>query len=100
LRWSRHQLWKDLAFAALFAFAGTWTRYEGWAIAAAAVVLMPIITRNYRTASSIIFAGAAVAGPMLWMLFNLVYFEDPLMFAYGTKGPKNICEFCAFLWLF
>src|SRR2546426_2042324 len=50
LRWIRHQLWKDLAFAALFAFVGTWTRYEGWAIAAAAVVLMPIITRNYRTA--------------------------------------------------
>ncbi len=46
LRWIRHQLWKDLAFAALFAFAGTWTRYEGWAIAAAAVVLMPIITRR------------------------------------------------------
>ena len=88
LRWIRHQLWKDLAFAALFAFAGTWTRYEGWAIAAAAVVLMPIITRNYRTASSIIFAGAAVAGPMLWMLFNLVYFEDPLTFAYGIGSAQ------------
>src|SRR5207248_3370939 len=46
LRWIRHQLWKDQAFAALVAFAVTLTRYEGWAIAAAAVVLMTVITRN------------------------------------------------------
>src|SRR5262249_32604231 len=88
LRWIRHQLWKDLAFAALFAFAGTWTRYEGWAIAAAAVVLIPIVTRNYRISSSIIFGGAAGAGPMLWVLFNLVYFEDPLMFTYGIGSAQ------------
>jgi len=89
LRWVRRQLWKDLALAAVFAFAGTWTRYEGWAVAAAAVVLMPIVTRKRRAASSIIFAGAAVTGPMLWMLFNLAYFEDPLMFAYGIGSAQD-----------
>src|SRR5216117_3058787 len=97
LRWIRHQLWKDLAFAALFAFAGTWTRYEGWAIAAAAVVLMPIITRNDRITSSIIFAGAAVTGPMLWMLFNLVYFDDPLFFAYGIGSAQSYASHAKYL---
>jgi len=89
LRWVRRERWKDLALAALFTFAGTWTRYEGWAIAAASIVLMPVVTRKHRAASSIIFAGAAVTGPMLWMLFNLAYFEDPLMFAYGIGSAQD-----------
>ena len=36
VRWIQDENWRDFALAALFAFAGTWTRYEGWAMAAAA----------------------------------------------------------------
>src|SRR5437016_5473019 len=89
VRWIHDQDWKDFALAAAFAFAGTWTRYEGWALALAATVLIPIVTRKNRIASSIIFAGAAVTGPLLWMIFNLVYFEDPLMFAYGAGSAQD-----------
>jgi hypothetical protein len=89
VRWAQNEHWKDFAFAAAFMFAGTWTRYEGWALAAVATAIMPIVTRRQRGAASIIFAGAAAAGPMLWMLFKLVYFEDPLIFAWGTGSAQN-----------
>ncbi len=89
VRWIQDENWRDFALAALFAFAGTWTRYEGWAMAAAAILLVPIVTRKRRIASSIIFAGAAVAGPLLWMVYNLVYFEDPLKFFYGMGSAED-----------
>jgi len=83
VRWTEDESWKAFAMASLMAFAGTLTRYEGWAIAATMVVLVPFLARKQRIASTILFTGAAVAGPMLWMLFNMIYFDDPLMFAYG-----------------
>jgi hypothetical protein len=84
IRWARDEAWRDLALAGLFAFAGTWTRYEGWALAATGCVVIAIVTRKRRVTSTILFAGAASLGPMLWMLYNMIYFEDPLMFAIGT----------------
>src|SRR6185503_2268859 len=75
LRWTEDESWKPFAMAALMAFAGTLTRYEGWAIAAAAVVMVPILARRQRIASGILFAGAAAVGPMLWMLYNMFYFD-------------------------
>jgi dolichyl-phosphate-mannose-protein mannosyltransferase len=83
LRWAQQQNWQDLAFAAFWAFAGTLTRYEGWALAAVACVLVFAITKTRKLAMTIVFTGAAVLGPMLWMLYNMVYFDDPLMFTYG-----------------
>jgi hypothetical protein len=97
IRWIQDENWTDFAFAAVFAFAGTWTRYEGWAMAAAAAVLVPIVTRKRRVASSIIFAGAATTGPMLWMLFNLVYFDDPLMFLYGAGSAQDYASRAKFV---
>src|ERR1051326_4115329 len=89
VRWFQDQDWKDFALAAVFVFAGTWTRYEGWALAAMAIVAVPIATRKRRIAASIIFAGAAATGPMLWMLFNLIYFDDPLIFSYGGGSAQS-----------
>jgi len=88
LQWSRDERWKNLALAGLFAFAGTWTRYEGWVLAAAACGLVFIVTRKQRLAATILFTGAAVVGPMLWMLFNMFYFDDPLMFTYGIGSAQ------------
>lgn len=88
IRWTQEEAWSDLALAALFAFAGTWTRYEGWALAAAACVVVPIVTRRKRFEASVLFAGAASVGPLLWMIFNWIYFEDPLMFAIGTGSAQ------------
>ena len=83
LRWAHDENWRDLALAAVFVFAGTLTRYEGWALAAVACVLVLLVTRTRRVTATILFMGAAVLGPMLWMLYNMFYFADPLMFTYG-----------------
>ena len=88
VRWIQQQEWRDLAWAGLFAFAGTLTRYEGWALAAVVCMLLPIVTRTRKAAATILFAGAAAAGPMLWMLYNMVYFDDPLMFAWGIGSAQ------------
>src|SRR5262245_15061798 len=83
LRWAHDENWRDLALAAVFVFAGTLTRYEGWALAAVSCVLVLLVTRTRRVTATILFMGAAVLGPMLWMLYNMFYFADPLMFTYG-----------------
>ena len=88
LRWTQDESWTSFAMASLMVFAGTLTRYEGWAIAAATLVLIPFLAGERRAASTVLFAGAACAGPMLWMLFNMVYFDDPLMFAYGIGSAQ------------
>jgi len=87
--WCDDQSWTAFGMAALMAFAGTLTRYEGWAIAAAAVLMIPVLARKQRIAASILFTGAAVTGPLVWMLFNMVYFDDPLMFAYGLGSAQD-----------
>jgi hypothetical protein len=89
VRWTQGERWSDLALAGLFVFAGTWTRYEGWALAAAACVAVAIVTRQRRIVATILFTGAASLGPMLWMLFNMIYFDDPLMFAYGIGSAQS-----------
>lgn len=89
VRWVQDQNWRDFALAALMVFAGTLTRYEGWAIAAAAAIMVPVLARRQRAAATILFAGAACAGPMLWMLYNMVYFDDPLMFGYGRGSAQD-----------
>src|ERR1041384_3175590 len=52
-------------------------------------VIVPIVPRTRRAAAAVLFLGAAVLGPMLWMLFNMIYFDDPLMFAYGIGSAQS-----------
>src|SRR5215510_3202939 len=88
VRWSEYENWRDLALAGLFACGGTLTRYEGWALAATGCILVAIVTRTRKAVSTVLFTGAAVLGPMLWMLFNMIYFDDPLMFTYGIGSAQ------------
>jgi hypothetical protein len=89
VRWTQNENWKDFALAGLFTFGATLTRYEGWAMATAACAVVPIVARKNRTVAAVLFAGAASAGPMLWMLFNLIYFGDPLTFAIGAGSAQT-----------
>lgn len=87
--WAQTHEWRPFAMASLLVFAATLTRYEGWAIAAATTLAVAIVAKRQRIASTILFAGAAAAGPTLWMLYNLVYFEDPLFFTFGRGSAKD-----------
>jgi hypothetical protein len=92
IEWAQTERWQAFAMASLMAFAGTLIRYEGWAIAAFSIPIVFVITRTRRLAWTIIFAGAAVLGPMLWMIYNMVYFEDPLIFALGPGSARDYAE--------
>jgi hypothetical protein len=89
VRWSLSGEWAPFGMAASFAFAGTLTRYEGWALAAAATAMVALLSRKQKAASTILFAGAACLGPVLWMLFNMFYFEDPLIFTWGRGSARD-----------
>ncbi len=92
LIWIQTESWKPFAMASLMAFAGTLTRYEGWALAALAVPLVFIVARRQRVAATILFGGAAALGPMLWMIYNMVCFDDPLMFTYGRGSALDYAQ--------
>lgn len=92
VRWVDDQSWSTFAMACLMAFAGTLTRYEGWAIAATAIPIVSIVGRRRRLAATTLFTGAAAFGPMLWMLYNMAYFDDPLMFAYGRGSARDYAQ--------
>ena len=90
--WVDTESWRPFAWACLMACAGTLTRYEGWAIAAVAIPVVFIVSRRQRVAATILFAGASSLGPMLWMIYNMVYFEDPLMFAFGRGSARDYAQ--------
>ncbi len=92
LSWSETDDWRAFAMASLLAFAGTLTRYEGWAIAAACIPVVSLIARTRRVAWTIVFTGAAVLGPLLWMVYNMTYFDDPLIFARGPGSARDYAE--------
>jgi hypothetical protein len=89
VRWTQQENWRDFALAVLFACGGALTRYEGWALAAAGCIAVSIAARSRRIAATILFTGGAVIGPMLWMIYNMVYFDDPLMFTYGIGSAQS-----------
>lgn len=89
IRWARTGKLRDLAVTGVFAFAGTWIRYEGWAIAAAMIPIVAFVSRKQRVAATILFAGAVALGPLIWMIYNLAYFDDPLMFTYGRGSAAD-----------
>jgi hypothetical protein len=92
LHWIETESVHSFAMASLMMFAGTLTRYEGWAIALAAIPLVFIVARHRRFTAATLFAGAAALGPLLWMIYNWVYFEDPLFFTYGHGSAREYAE--------
>jgi hypothetical protein len=92
MEWSKTPSWGAFARVCLMAFAGTLTRYEGWPIAGMTIPLVFLLARTRRLACTILFAGAAVFGPMLWMIYNMAYFDDPLMFIFGRGSARDYAQ--------
>jgi hypothetical protein len=84
-KWQTQLKLGSLIMSALFLCLSSLNRYEGWFVVIAATIavfLSSLIKLGKRKAESnlIIFGSLAVAGIVLWLLWHLIIFGDPLDF--------------------
>ena len=86
LCWIQDERFKYLILTAASVFLSTLARYDGWALFAALLLLVPLISLlKRRTISrligeSILFLALGGLGIGLWLLWNEMIFGDPLYF--------------------
>lgn len=97
-RWMRTLRARDLLWGALFVFCATLTRYEGWALLAASVLVVGLwASLNDRRKKSpqanlALFGVISCYGIVLWLLYNLIIFHDPLYFLHSAYSAQAINE--------
>ena len=86
-----------LMLAATMAFLATLTRYEGWAFALAAMMMVGYIAGRQRLggaggvqAHAVTFGLFALYGIPLWVAWNAILFGDPLFFQSGEFSALAI----------
>jgi hypothetical protein len=95
-RWMRTLALWDLTWAGVLIFLATLTRYEGWALLAASLVAIQLWTRyadrRRRAPQANLFLVGAIGtyGIVLWILYNLVIFGNPLYFIDSTYSARVI----------
>lgn len=84
---------RALVGAAVAAFLGTLTRYDGWYLLPVAAVFV-LFARNdpwrSRLRHAALFSSVAAAGPVLWLLHNAYRFGNALEFYNGPFSAKAI----------
>ncbi len=90
VRFADTQGWGALLGAALCAWAGTLTRYEGWFLLPFLAVFFWLHAPGKRWSAAVVFCVIAGSGPLLWMAHNWWHFEDPLYFYRGPWSAKAI----------
>ncbi len=88
LRWAQEDNLVDLIKSAFWIMMATVTRYDGWfllAFATAIVALNVFVKKGYKETEGkvVLFVTLGAFGIVLWFLWNLVIFRDPLYFAFG-----------------
>ena len=97
-RWMRTLSTRELLLGALFTFCATLTRYEGWALLAATVLVVGAWARLHDRrqhspqANVVLFAIIGSYGIGLWILYNLIIFHDPLYFLHSPYSAQAINE--------
>jgi Dolichyl-phosphate-mannose-protein mannosyltransferase len=84
---------RALLAAAVAAFLGALTRYDGWFLLPFAALFVFLARREpfrKRFQNSVIFCAIAGAGPALWFLHNAVRFGNPLEFYNGPFSAQAI----------
>jgi hypothetical protein len=92
-RYSQSGSRRTLGWAAVSAFLGTLTRYEGWNLVPFATVAVFLISSGawrQRLVRSTAFAAVAGSGPLLWLLHNAYRFKNPLEFYNGPYSARAI----------
>ncbi len=94
-RWTRTLDARELVAAAAMTFCATLTRYDGWAVLGAAVVLVFIWSRTHdrrsqaTEANVLIFVLIGGYGIGLWVLYNLIIFHNPWAFFSGPYSAQS-----------
>ena len=86
----------DLAWSGLLIFLGTLTRYEGWALLVASLIVVAVWSRRqdgpsgYTQANLLLFGAIACYGIALWLIYNLVIFGSPVYFLNSAYSAQAI----------
>ncbi len=88
LLWQEKENILYLVFAAFWILCATLNRYDGWFLLFFALPIVGIITlrrKGWQTMEGTLFFFVTLAGfgIVLWFLWNLLIFKDPLYFAFG-----------------
>jgi len=86
VRWSRTFAMLDLVLAGYCTCLASLARYDGWMLMVAGFGLVPVVAllarrgRQFAEAHALAFLAMAINGPLLWMLYHLLIFHDPIYF--------------------
>ncbi len=93
-RWMRTMKHQELLMAAVLTACATLTRYDGWFVLVVGFVVVGAWSRvqerrrGATEANLIIFAAVGGFGILLWVLYNLVIFHDPLFFIHSSFSAQ------------
>ncbi len=87
-KWAVNSKLQSLIIGAFFAMLATLTRYDGWALFLASSIFVALIShlgqkKKGKEGLLLIFLVLAGFGIVLWLLYNLMIFSDPLYFQHG-----------------
>ena len=86
--WHKTDDTRNLIWASFWVMLATLIRYDGWFLllyAACLVFLQMLRKKGFKAAEGMFFFFCTLAGfgVILWLLWNLLIFKDPLYFAFG-----------------
>jgi hypothetical protein len=94
-RWTRTRWLSDLFWSALLTCATTLSRYDGWFFLAVAVAVVWLVSRRIERrphateANVVLFAVVGGSGVVMWLLYNLLIFGDPLYFVHSRFSAQS-----------
>lgn len=94
LVWFKYDGLFNLVQAAFWVMLSTLVRYDGWFLCAYALVIIGLYTWRKKglqqaEGTSVLFGTLAGFGIVLWFLWNLLIFKDPLYFMFGQYSAHS-----------
>jgi len=94
-RWTRTMRHQELIIAGVLTACATLTRYDGWVLLFAGVVIVAAWSwlaerrAGAKEANLVIFCAIGAFGVVLWFLYNLVIFHDPFFFLHSSFSAQS-----------
>ncbi len=94
LAWEKTADFRALILASLMVLGATLTRYDGWMLLLQALIVLVVIAWHqggFKKIESrlVLFGAIAFYGVILWFIWNLLIFGDPLYFFNGPFSAKT-----------